>query len=426
MTADGKAVEGKTTELTASKTSDKFTGLPKFNGTKEIKYAVEEVKVDGYETEVAEIKDGKITITNKQIKTTVEVSKEWDVEEGFEDMIPDSIKVQLYKGEGETREAIGEPVELTEAKKWTYTFENLPKYEGKTEIKYTVDEILEIGGFVKEISGDQAKGYVITNSYTPVKYDPPVRKLIDGEGYDPEDTFTFQFKAITEGAPMPEKTEVTIKANEEDEFGWMYLTEPGTYEYEISEAAGKDTQYKYDATVYKLVFTIGVDEETNALTCELKVNGEVVDHEAQEAYTFEFTNIFRKHVEVEVEKIWADNDNAAGTRPEEIEVTLYAGKEAVETVILNEKNEWKHTFTDLPSVDDNDEEIEYTVKEDKVPEGYTMTSAQSENKFTITNSKTPDTGDVSDITLWLTLFGASMSGTLGAAYVSLKKKKEEE
>ncbi|MBR6836785.1 MAG: Cna B-type domain-containing protein, partial [Oscillospiraceae bacterium] len=79
-----------------------------------------------------------------------------------------------------------------------------------------------------------------------------------------------------------------------------------------------------------------------------------------------------------------------------------------------------------PSVDDNDEEIEYTVKEDKVPEGYTMTSAQSENKFTITNSKTPDTGDVSDITLWLTLFGASMSGTLGAAYVSLKKKKEEE
>ena len=164
----------------------------------------------------------------------------------------------------------------------------------------------------------------------------------------------------------------------------------------------------------------------NELTCELKVNGEAVDHEAQDAYTFEFTNIFRKNVEVEVEKIWADSDNAAGTRPEEIEVTLYAGNKAVETVKLNAKNEWKHTFTDLPAVDENDKKIEYTVKEDKVPEGYTMTSAQSGNKVTITNSKTPDTGDMSNVTLWMSLFGASMAGTLGAAYVSLKKKKEEE
>ena len=124
----------------------------------------------------------------------------------------------------------------------------------------------------------------------------------------------------------------------------------------------------------------------NELTCELKVNGEAVDHEAQDAYTFEFTNIFRKNVEVEVEKIWADSDNAAGTRPEEIEVTLYAGDKAIETVKLNAKNEWKHTFTDLPAVDENDKKIEYTVKEDKVPEGYTMTNAQSGNKVTITGN----------------------------------------
>ena len=144
----------------------------------------------------------------------------------------------------------------------------------------------------------------------------------------------------------------------------------------------------------------------NELTCELKVNGEAVDYEAQDAYKFEFTNIFRKNVEVEVEKIWADSDNAAGTRPEEIEVTLYAGDKAIETVKLNAKNEWKHTFKDLPAVDENDKKIEYTVKEDKVPEGYTMTSAQSGNKVTITNSKTPDTGDMSNVTLWMSLFGA--------------------
>ena len=100
----------------------------------------------------------------------------------------------------------------------------------------------------------------------------------------------------------------------------------------------------------------------NELTCELKVNGEAVDYEAQDAYTFEFTNIFRKNVEVEVEKIWADSDNAAGTRPEEIEVTLYAGDKAIETVKLNAKNEWKHTFKDLPAVDENDKKIAKPVK----------------------------------------------------------------
>ena len=56
-----------------------------------------------------------------------------------------------------------------------------------------------------------------------------------------------------------------------------------------------------------------------------------------------------------------------------------------------------------------------------------MTSAQSNNKVTITNTvKTPETGDMSNVGLWMSLFGASMAGTLGAAYVSLKKKKEEE
>ncbi|MBR2826715.1 MAG: Cna B-type domain-containing protein, partial [Erysipelotrichaceae bacterium] len=84
LTADGKAVEGKTAELTASKTSEKFTGLPKYKvgTTTEIKYAVEEVEVAGYETEVADIKDDKITITNKQVPTEVTVEKVWENADG--------------------------------------------------------------------------------------------------------------------------------------------------------------------------------------------------------------------------------------------------------------------------------------------------------------------------------------------------------
>ena len=55
------------------------------------------------------------------------------------------------------------------------------------------------------------------------------------------------------------------------------------------------------------------------------------------------------------------------------------------------------------------------------------TTRSARSKFTITNTiETPETGDASNMVLWLSLFGASMSGTLGAAYVALKKKKEQE
>ncbi len=82
---------------------------------------------------------------------------------------------------------------------------------------------------------------------------------------------------------------------------------------------------------------------------------------------------------------WDDNDDTDGVRPESIEVQLYADKEAkgekVTLTVADQKEDdetiWEYIWEDLPKyakdgdmTDEDLAEIEYTVKEEKVPLGY--------------------------------------------------------
>ncbi len=69
---------------------------------------------------------------------------------------------------------------------------------------------------------------------------------------------------------------------------------------------------------------------------------------------------------IQVIKSWDDNDNASGDRPDSVTVQLMANGEASgDSVVLNDGNEWSHTWSDLYSYE-NGEYIEYTVKETAV------------------------------------------------------------
>ena len=87
---------------------------------------------------------------------------------------------------------------------------------------------------------------------------------------------------------------------------------------------------------------------------------------------------------IEVYKVWEDNNNEAGKRPQEIEIQLYNGSTLVSSIKMNEKenggaqvptphelNEestevWKNTFENIPMYDENGQEIEYTVVEKEI------------------------------------------------------------
>ena len=139
---------------------------------------------------------------------------------------------------------------------------------------------------------------------------------------------------------------------------------------------------------------------------------------------------------ISVTKVWV-GDNAA-TRPANIEATLYRNGEVYETVTLNDANKWSHSWVGLSS------SYTWTVKETRVPAGYTSTVTQSGSSFTITNSvggsgdsdkdiddpdipldeKIPQTGMLQWPIPVLSVFGIGLV-TCGAAAGRGKKKRED-
>ena len=140
-------------------------------------------------------------------------------------------------------------------------------------------------------------------------------------------------------------------------------------------------------------------------------------------------------VEKSVTKVWDDNNNQDGIRPAEIKVQLYAnGTPVGNETVLNEDNAWTYTFTELPQFE-NSKEIEYTVKEINIPNGYTNHITIDENgNIVVTNTHvsatvyppddsshnnmhTANTGDASNNFIWVLMLVVSVSGMVSILFV---------
>ena len=89
--------------------------------------------------------------------------------------------------------------------------------------------------------------------------------------------------------------------------------------------------------------------------------------------------------EITVNKIWNDEDNRDGKRPESVTVRLLADGIEVASKDLSAENNWEWTFDNIPLVNENGTVINYTVTEDKV-EGYEAVI----EKFSVTNVHQPE------------------------------------
>ena len=165
LLADGKEKEN--AELSeANNWKHEFENLPKYNPDgSEIKYTIKEDAVENYDTDITgNANDGfKIKNTNVE-KIKIPVVKKWIGKE------LESVTVNLYADGKKIGEA-----KLSKSNGWKHTFENLPKYDEKTgeEIKYAIGEN-EVLGYTAKITGDQEKGFEITNTQdTPKKPKTP-------------------------------------------------------------------------------------------------------------------------------------------------------------------------------------------------------------------------------------------------------------
>ena len=140
-----------------------------------------------------------------------------------------------------------------------------------------------------------------------------------------------------------------------------------------------------------------------------------IKEDAVESYetTINGFNIVNKHtpklINISVKKIWNDDNNNDGKRPESITLRLFKGegtaKTEVTTVTLTstaattDSATWTYEFTDLPEKE-NGNKIIYTVTEDEVTDYTGEVTGNMETGFTITNTHTNVTRDLTIEKIW--------------------------
>ena len=374
-------------------------------------YRVTESALAGYETdyEYGETTDeaGDTTIiTNKKV-TSLTVEKIWAVADESEIQ---EVTVGLWRTTGtpgdENKEEVlasdGAQMTLTlnSQNNWTDTFEGLPEYGGsesgaKKYVYYAREIRIGTGDGAVQIedvksdsqyAGDWKIVHVQdtqnkkTTIYNIGRTDLTVTKTWkdDGNAYGTRpETLELKIYRSTEGG---EEEEVTADILEAD----------GT----VLVWTGTDT----DVWTYTYSGLPLTDDEGNLYT--YRVEEIIPDGYEADTDGYDFTNTLSGTVDIPVTKVWEDNNNSNGKRPEEIELILYANGVEVQRVKVGADtgtlealwnratsgtdNTWEYAFSGLPRYDENGAEIAYTVQE-VVPDGYRVDYGKGDN--TITNVK---------------------------------------
>ena len=125
------------------------------------------------------------------------------------------------------------------------------------------------------------------NSYKAADADPVditegFQKVLKGREWKDSDSFIFTLRALTDGAPMPEKSEVTVsKADLADgkapvSFGNITFTKAGVYEYEVKEQDPGDSGaagVKYDTAARIITVTVTDNENGQLVAAVTTVQG---------------------------------------------------------------------------------------------------------------------------------------------------------
>lgn len=187
------------------------------------------------------------------------------------------------------------------------------------------------------------------------------------------------------------KIEYTTKNNEDGDFTFnIELNDIGDYYYIVSEINENDEKYIYDTNKYLVKVSVTEQSKKLVYTKEVLEGGETINFYNE--YVIEKTEILGT-------KTWEDDNNKDNTRPEEITVNLLANGEEIkeEKVKEDENGKWKYKFTNLEKYDENNNEIIYTITEDKVDgyetviDGYNIT-----NKYINDNDNEEDNEDKED------------------------------
>ncbi len=392
----GAVEDYRTVTLTDDKLSHEWTDLPRADESgAEYVYSVVEESVDDYESDGGEMVDGVFTFTNTHKPELINeddddpdndgklsVQKIWDGE-GNELVKPETVTIELYaettndKGEVKTW-MVGQPVEISEASDWAWTFTDLYKYDNGLEITYTVEES-KIGG----TAFDEGESVIVVYRDDAEIENGKWEKKISGT--DITNTWTRSMA----GSLMIKKTTVGLKAAvlKDIEFtvtGPEDFGEEGEMTLKIGKGCTVSGDYEITCMVEEVPTGVYTVSEKNADVENFTLVKDTGNNEKKEANSradvvFEIENEYVvDEITYYVEKVWEDAHDKDGKRPEKLTVNLLANGEIIDTIeltmkdayIIDENDQdyvtgdiWGSLWEGLPYADEDAEVITYTVEE---------------------------------------------------------------
>ncbi|WP_125768587.1 Cna B-type domain-containing protein [Lapidilactobacillus wuchangensis] len=342
--------------------SYEFNNLPENSAGEKLIYTVKETDVPtGYTSSVVGT-----TITNTHVPevTSIKGQKIWQDNDDQDGLRPAKITVNLL--------ADGKVIDSREVTKdhEQYEFSNLPVKSSGENIVYKVAEATIPAGYTSVVSADNS---TITNSHTPATTSIKGQKIWhDGHDQDglrlKQKTITVNLYAHTDSNP----TEQFVNSKKVSTSG------DGSYEFNNlpENSAGE-----------KLIYTV---KETDVPT---GYTSSVVGTTITNTHVPEVTAI-------KGQKIWQDNHNQDGLRPDNVVLNLVVNGETTnKSVTLNNESNWQYRFGNLAKYQ-NGVLVKYSVVELTETNGYDPKYSETETGWDVTNSHTPATTSITGQKIW--------------------------
>jgi len=334
--------------------------------------------------------EGWTASANNSVETgSIEVTKVWADDSDRDGLRPDTLTVTL-KRDGTVigkvtlhadQESSADPMNI-QTTGWSYRWDNLPLYKDDASGKsvYTVSEdsvteytasatagsvSVKTGSIDLSLEKDTTGKVTLTNTHEPELTERSGLKTWDDKGnQDGKRPEKITVRLLADNVEIDSRT-----VSKEENWSWSFTK-----------------LYKYRDGGVEIKYTMtedGVENYTPTVDGFNVVN----------KYTPEQTSI-------PVVKVWKDDDDRDGLRPDSVKVVLYADEKPIKELTLEEANSWAGTFTELDVYKPEGVKIVYTVGETE-PASYKVSiTGDAVKGFTVTNTHEPETVEVPVSKVW--------------------------
>ncbi len=347
LKANGETVETKTL---SSVTNWKFNStVDKYDSSNnEITYTAAYPNVDDYDKSVSGL-----NATYTYAVTTVNVTGKvnWEDDGNRDGIRPNRVVVTLYNGS----EVVTSKY-VDASSNWNYDFSGLNKKDNQGQtINYTVQAQTGIDGYELTSSGTN-----FTYTHTPERIN--ITGTITWNDNNNQDNI------------RPDSVTVQLKNGNSVVKEATAITSAWTYAFA--------NVYKYE-NGSQINYTLAPKQNIPRYTYEQSGNNLIFAH-THEVIT------------VEGSITWNDNNDQDGFRPTSLEVGVYVGSEKVRFTEVSDANNWTYSFPDLDKLDNEGNNITYTIKSEENLPGYTYATSG----YNIVYSHLYETVDVTGTISW--------------------------